>query len=168
MKRVLLVLAVMAFGLSTFAQDSTAVKPKVSVSPYVATGLSIGASNGAVGNSFASASYASVEAGVMIENLMVGLVFGVNDLNSFGSIQNYWYEGKVAYAIHVKIIDIYGVIGVGAYTTKQDDGNGGTKLVFLEYGGGVSKSFNNGLGVFLQATSWDGAMYVTPGLFYSF
>ena len=161
MKRVLLVLAVMAFGLSTFAQDSTAVKPKVSVSPYVATGLSIGVSNGVVGNSFASASYASVEAGVMIENLMVGLVFGVNDLNSFGSIQNYWYEGKVAYAIPVKIIDIYGVIGVGSYT-------GNTKRVFLEYGGGVSKSFNNGLGVFVQATSWDGAMYVTPGLFYSF
>ena len=161
MKRILLVLAVMAFGLSTFAQDSTAVKPKVSVSPYVATGLSIGVSNGAVGNSFASASYASVEAGVMIENLMVGLVFGVNDLNSFGSIQNYWYEGKVAYAIPVKIIDIYGVIGVGSYT-------GNTKRVFLEYGGGVSKSFNNGLGVFVQATSWDGAMYITPGLFYSF
>jgi hypothetical protein len=43
-----------------------------------------------------------------------------------------------------------------------------TKRVFLEYGGGVSKLFNNGLGVFVQATSWDNAMYVTPGLFYSF
>jgi hypothetical protein len=128
----------------------------VSVSPYVATGLSIGTSS-----DFTAGSYYSVEAGVMIENLMVGLVFGVNDLNSFGSIQNYWYEGKVAYAIPVKIIDIYGVIGVGSYT-------GDTKRVFLEYGGGVSKSFNNGLGVFIQASSWDNAPYVTPGLFYSF
>lgn len=158
MKTVVTLVAFLTFGLSTFAQDTTQVesKPKVSVSPYVATGLSIGSSSDFVGGS-----YASVEAGVMIENLMVGLVFGVNDLNSFGSIQNYWYEGKVAYAIPVKIIDIYGVVGIGSYT-------GDTKRVFLEYGGGVSKSFNNGLGVFVQATSWDNAMYVTPGLFYSF
>ena len=168
MKRVLLVLVVMAFGLSTFAQstaqDTTQVtaqvtaqvKSKVSISPYVATGLSIGGDT-----TFMVGSYFSVEAGVMIENLMIGLVFGVNNLNSFGSIQNYWYEGKVAYAITVKIIDIYGVVGIGSYT-------GDTKRVFLEYGGGVSKSFDNGLGVFIQATSWDNAMYVTPGLFYSF
>jgi len=156
MKKVATVLFALIIGFSAFSQDTTQVKQKVNISPYVATGLSIGTSN-----DFTAASYVSVEAGVMIENLMVGFVFGVNDLNSFGNIQNYWYEGKVAYAIPANIIDIYGVIGIGSYTGQTD-------YVFFEYGGGISRSFNNGLGVFLQATSWDGLIYVTPGLFYSF
>jgi hypothetical protein len=139
-----------------FAQDSTSVKPKISITPYVATGLSIGNTS-----DFKSGSFLSIEGGVMIENASIGLVFGSNNLNAFDDIKNYWYEGKVAYSVTVKVIDIYGVIGVGSYT-------GDTQRVFLEYGGGVSKVFNNGLGVFLQATSWDGLMYVTPGLIYTF
>jgi len=158
MKTVVAVLVALTFGLSTFAQDTTQVKakPKVTVSPYVAAGLSI-----STGDDFTNGSFASVEAGIMIQNLAIGFMFGANNLNAFGDIKTYNYEFKAAYYVPVKFIDIYGVIGIGSYTGKPT-------YVFLEYGGGVAKSFNNGLGVFVQATSWDKTVYVTPGLSYSF
>ena len=158
MKRILAAVLALTFGLATFAQDSTKMKPKVSVSPYVATGLSIGTST-----DFLSGSYFSVEVGIMVNNLMIGAVFGVNDLNSFNGVGNYWYEGKVAYMIPLDFFDVYGLFGVGSFTSNERKND-----VFLEYGGGISKTVYEGLGVFLQVASWDKAVYVTPGLSYTF
>ena len=151
MKKVLLAFAIM-FSVTSFAQDTT----KADITPYVATGISIPNTT-----DFSAASYWSAEAGVMVDNFTVAGVFGVNNLDSFsGGIDNYWYEGKVAYSFPLGFVDGYGVFGVGSYI--------GTKgSVFIEYGGGIMKSFGN-VGAFVQVSSWDGITYMTPGLSYSF
>lgn len=159
MKKVFSVLSIMLLTSVAFAQNDTlrcTSKEKLDVTPYIAAGLSMSNST-----DFSSSSYASVEAGVMIENLSFGGVFGVNNLRSFDQgINGYWFEGKVAYSLPLGFVDGYGVFGVGSYI--------GTKgSLFIEYGGGISKSFGN-LGTFIQVSSWDGIMYLTPGFSYSF
>ena len=161
MKKILL-FAVMLVSTLTFAQGTQdgkfiAEDTKTSITPYIATGLSM--SNG---NDFKANSYASVEAGIMIDNWSMGGVFGRNNLisNAPESIDNYWWEVKTAFSRSLDFVSIYGVIGIGAYIDR-DYG------MFIEYGGGMSKEFGN-FGVFAQATSWDGIWYVTPGFSYSF
>jgi len=159
MKKLFTVLSIMLLTSVAFAQNDTsyhAPKEKLEITPYVAAGLSMSNST-----DFSSASYASVEAGVMIENISLGGVFGVNNLRSFDQgINGYWFEGKVAYSFPLGFVDGYGVFGVGSYI--------GTKgSLFIEYGGGISKSFGS-LGTFIQVSSWDGIVYLTPGLSFSF
>ena len=161
MKKLLSVLSIMLLTSVTFAQmDSINIdSPKSTsceVTPYIATGLSMTNTT-----DFKTSSYASIEAGIMIDNFSVGAVFGVNNLRSFNQgINGYWYEGKVAYSFPLGFVDGYGVFGVGSYI--------GTKgSLFIEYGGGIMKSFGN-LGTFIQVSSWDGIIYLTPGLSYSF
>lgn len=134
------------------AQDTS----KVELTPYVATGISIPNTI-----DFSASSYWSAEVGVMVDNVSFAGVFGVNNLNSFNKgIDSYWYEGKMAYSFRLGFVDGYGVFGIGSYI--------GTKgSIFLEYGGGISKSFGK-LGTFLQISSWDGITYCTPGLSFSF
>jgi hypothetical protein len=152
MKKFLL-LAIGVFSLTIAnAQDTS----KVDITPYVATGISIPNTT-----NFTSDAYMSAEVGVMIDNLTVAGVFGVNNLESFESINGYWYEGKIAYSFPLGFVDGYGVFGVGSYI--------GTKgSVFIEYGGGIMKSFGDHVGAFVQVSSWDGIVYCTPGLSYSF
>jgi hypothetical protein len=152
MKKIFTVLSIILLTSVTFAQDST----KVEITPYVAVGLSMTNST-----DFSTTSYASFEAGVMIDNFSIGGVFGVNNLKSFDQgINGYWYEGKVAYAFPLGFVDGYGVFGVGTYIGSKGS-------LFIEYGGGISKSFSN-LGTFIQVSNWDGITYLTPGLSYSF
>ena len=102
----------------SFAQDTTRMDlsdtttfNKVDITPYVATGISIPNTS-----DFSAASYASAEVGVMIDNFTVAGVFGVNSLDAFnatGGLDNYWYEGKVAYSFPLGFVDGYGVFGVG-------------------------------------------------------
>ena len=92
----------------------------------------------------------------MIENFSIGGVFGVNNLDQ--DINVYWYEGKVAYSFGLGFVDGYGVFGVGSYFDKS---------LFIEYGGGISKSFGK-LGTFIQASNWDRTTYITTGLSFSF
>ena len=40
--------------------------------------------------------------------------------------------------------------------------------MFIEYGFGVSKDFNNNLGGFIQVSNWDGINYITPGFYIMF
>ena len=159
MKKVLLALAIMFTVSVSFAQDTTALEGpncQMEITPYIASGISIPNTS-----NFSADSYWSAEAGVMFDNITVAGVFGVNNLDSFkGGIDNYWYEGKVAYSFPLGYVDGYGVFGVGSYI--------GTKgSVFIEYGVGIMKSFDH-VGVFLQVSSWDGVRYMTPGLSYSF
>jgi len=154
MKRVIL-LMVISFTSMAFAQDDDTNCEVMEITPYVATGISIPNTV-----DFSADAYMSVEFGVMFDNFTVAGVFGVNNLESFGNINGYWYEGKVAYSFPLGFVDGYGVFGVGSYI--------GTKgSIFIEYGGGIMKSFGN-FGTFLQVSSWDGTVYMTPGLSYSF
>jgi hypothetical protein len=151
MKKIL-VMVMMLMTTLTFSQDST-----ISVSPYISAGLSM--SNG---DDFKTSSYPSVEAGIMVENISIGGVFGRNNLLSTSpeTIDNYWWEVKTAVSYPIGLVSIYGLFGVGAYIDREYG-------MFVEYGLGASKEFNN-LGIFVQASSWDGIWYVTPGLLYSF
>ena len=159
MKKLLLVLAISMFTVASFAQDTSKVEGPncpMEFTPYIASGISIPNTV-----DFASDAYASAEIGVMIDNITIAGVFGVNNLNSFNAgIDGYWYEGKIAYGFPLGAVDGYGVFGVGSYI--------GTKgSVFIEYGGGIMKSFGD-VGTFIQVSSWDGIVYMTPGLSYSF
>lgn len=113
-------------------------------------------------NEFKAASYPSAEIGVMFDNMTVAGVFGRNNLAETKPehIDNYWCEVKVAYGFPLGWVDGYGVFGVGTYI-------GANGSLFIEYGGGVMKSFGN-VGTFIQVSSWDGITYMTPGLSYSF
>ena len=152
MKKLLLLLAV-SLSLTSIAQNTTeGPNCPADITPYIATGLSIPNTV-----NFSADSYWSAEVGVMIDNFTVAGVFGVNNLESFNTgINGYWYEGKVAYGFPLGYVDGYGVFGVGSYI--------GTKgSVFIEYGGGIMKSFGK-VGTFIQVSSWDGVVYMTPGV----
>ncbi len=157
MKKVLLAFAIM-FSVTSFAQEiEHPACDGPELTPYVASGISIPNTN-----DFKAGSYMSAEVGLMIDNFTVAGVFGVNNLNSFNvGIDGYWYEGKVAYSFPLGYVDGYGVFGVGSYI-------GTSGSVFIEYGGGIMKSFNDHVGAFIQVSSWDGITYMTPGLSYSF
>ncbi len=162
MKKLLAVLAITLVTSLTFGQtDSSHIDcPKCpstfNGTPYIGLGISIPNTT-----NFSASSYASIEAGVMFENLTVAGAFGVNNLDSFrGGINNYWYEGKVAYSFPLGVVDGYGVFGIGSYI--------GTKgSVFIEYGGGISKTFGD-FGVAIGVSSWDGIIYMSPSVSYSF
>lgn len=153
MKRFLTCVFVIFISGFVFSQtDTTKCDSKCSITPYIAGGISIPNTS-----DFRSGAYASTEVGVMYENISVAGVFGRNNLTSTPSetINNYWYEGKILYSFPIG----YGVFGVGSYIATGD--------IFIEYGLGISKSFGN-IGTFIQSSSWDGVVYVTPGLSYSF
>lgn len=127
---------------------------------YVATGISI---PNTADEDFTVSAYPSAELGVVNGDLTVAAVLGRNNLSNSQNVEgldNFWYELKTAYSIPiVEGFDGYGVIGLGRYF----DGSS----TFLEYGVGVSKSFED-LGVFLQVSNWDGVTFVTPGVSWSF
>lgn len=157
MKKILL-LSIALLSL-TFASAQDTLKPRqspVELTPYIATGISIPNTK-----NFTANSYWSAEVGMMVDNVSIAGVFGVNNLESFnGGIDSYWYEGKVAYSFPLGLVDGYGVFGIGSYIGIRGS-------IFIEYGGGISKSFGN-LGTFVQVSSWDGIVYCTPGVSYSF
>mgnify|MGYP001079206286 CR=1 FL=1 len=128
---------------------------------YVAGGLSIGNSGA---NTFAATSYPSLEFGFMKGNWALGLVAGrgSNDFSAKDDIANYWWSVKNAayFPIGNSDMDFYALFAVGNYMS--------TKQVFIEYGGGFSYMPTDHLGLFIQASNWDGLFYITPGLSYSF
>lgn len=153
----LLLACVFAFSTVSFSQDSTKTS---GVDVYAAAGLSIGNSGD---STFAFNSYPSVEVGIMKGNFAVAAVFGRGNNVYIGkdNINNYWWEVKSCLYFPIKDSGFsgYGLLGVGNYM--------GTKSVFVEYGLGFSYAWNN-FGVFAQASNWDRAWYVTPGISYTF
>jgi hypothetical protein len=154
MRKILTLAFALILTATTFGQDTT----KTEVTPYIAAGLSMTNTT-----EFKAASYPSAEIGVMFDNMTVAGVFGRNNLaeSTPEHIDNYWCEAKVAYSFPLGWVDGYGVFGVGTYI-----GTNGS--LFIEYGGGICKSFNDHLGGFMQVSSWDGVTYFTPGLSVSF
>ena len=128
---------------------------------YVSAGLSI--SNFSDSSlSLKNATYPSVEFGVMKNNFSLGLVVGRGNFvktDGLDSPSDYWTEVKAAVYVPVGNFNAYGLIGVGSYFKSNK--------VFIEYGAGFAYSFNK-LGVFAQASNWDGVFYITPGISYTF
>lgn len=122
---------------------------------YAAGGVSIGNSGT---SDFASTSYPSLELGIMRDNYSVGLVAGLSDFNDNSTS---WYELKLSHTV-LSNDDGYGVYILGGVGTYD-----GSQRVFIEYGTGVSYSWEH-LGIFTQASNWDGSWYITPGLSYTF
>lgn len=163
MKKVLLSLLVL-MSTVVFAQDKSLVDcepttelKESKVTPYIAAGLSMTNST-----DFNAATYPSMEIGIMRENVSIAGVFGRNNLAEVTPehIDNYWYEGKVAYSFPLGFVSGYGVFGVGTYI-------GTSGSLFIEYGGGIVKEFGS-FGTFIQVSSWDGVTYLTPGFSISF
>ncbi len=155
----LILVAVFATKIAT-AQTSCCSKDSTSgVDLYVSVGLSI-SNNG--DTTFAYTSYPSIEFGVMKNNFSLGLVVGRGNFVRTGGVDyfsNYWTEVKAAVYVPVGNFNAYGLLGLGSYF--EDRG------IFVEYGAGFSYSFNK-LGVFAQASNWDGFFYITPGFSYTF
>jgi hypothetical protein len=131
-------------------------KTESNYSPYVALGVSMVNSG-----DFRTESYPSVELGVMRDNVAFGVVFGRNNLeglfDSKDNINQYFYEGKLAFYTPIGSVDGYAVLGAGSYLSRVN------KDVFFEYGVGISKTFKH-FSVFGQVTNWDGVTYITPGI----
>ena len=119
---------------------------------YVAAGISLANFDSDEDQSFNSTSYASVELGVMRDNMAVAGVFGISSLDQTDS---YWYEGKVMFSKPLGVVDGYGILGVGSYVDNTS--------LFLEYGVGVTREFN-GWGVFAQVSNWDSLNYISTGV----
>jgi len=163
MKKLLTLAFAVLLTAVTFGQDKQSVmfsteKEKCEVTPYVAAGLSMTNTT-----DFKASSYPSMEVGVMFDNITIAGVFGRNNLanSQTSGIDNYWTEAKLAYSFPLGFVDGYGVFGVGTYF-------GTSGSLFIEYGGGVMKSFSDNFGGFIQVSNWDGITYLTPGLSYSF
>jgi hypothetical protein len=165
-KFILIAITLFAFTGFTNAQSTTDGAPAENtessgVDFYVATGLSVGNS---AGSTFTMTSYPSVEFGMMKGNFALGLVGGRMDLDFGGSnsADNYWMSLKTAYYFPIgdSNIDGYGLLAIGNYLS--------TEQIFIEYGVGASYCFDSGLGLFGQASNWDGFWYITPGISYSF
>lgn len=159
MKKILIALA-LTFSTACMAQEADTTK-SCGLDFYVAAGLSIG-NTGA--GTFAGTSYPSVEFGFMKGNWALGLVGGrgSNDFSTQDRASNYWWEIKnaVYFPIAKSDMSAYALFAVGNYIS--------TKTVFIEYGAGFSYMPTDHLGLFIQASNWDGLWYVTPGLSYSF
>lgn len=149
MKKGILFLLIVLIVSAVSAQQST------DTSFYGAAGISFTNSD-----NFKDTSFFSVEGGVMVDNIAVGVVVGRNNLTgafaSGDTVNNYWYEAKVAAYQPMGFVDGYALIGAGSYVENDN--------VFIEYGAGISKEFNAGIGVFIQVSNWDGQVYVTPGI----
>lgn len=151
MKNILTIILVILLTNITFSQEAT-------LTPYIAGGLSMTNSE-----DFKKSTYPSIELGFMYDNISFASVFGRNDLVKAPkfNLDNYWIEAKIGYSLPLGLVDGYGVLGIGTYF--------GTKgSLFIEYGVGISKSFNDELGGFIQVSNWDGVTYITPGISISF
>jgi len=153
MKKILILAFSILLTTVTFGQETEGNK----VTPYIAAGLSMTNTT-----DFKAASYPSMEAGVMIDNISLAGVFGRNNLAEAKPehIDNYWCEAKVAVSRPFGFVSGYAVLGVGTYI-------GVNGSLFIEYGGGIAKEFGS-FGTFLQVSSWDGITYITPGFSVSF
>ena len=140
----------MLTSMLTYGQDSTNAN---GITPYFSTGLSMTNSV-----DFKNTSYPSIEIGVIFDNLSFGGVFGRNNLSKTltTGIDNYWVEGKIGYSFPLGSVDGYGVFGVGTYF-------GTSGSLFIEYGGGIYKSFGEHIGLFTQISNWDRITYLTVG-----
>ncbi len=142
----------------TKSSDST--KSKLNIRPYVSIGLSISHvdPNDKNINSFDKASFPSIEAGIMGENISLGAVFGYESFVTSNARK--FYELKTSVSKSLGKCSVYGLLGAGAYFEK-------TFNPFIEYGGGFSYMPNK-LGYYVQYSNWARTNYVSVGGMYAF
>lgn len=148
MKNLIVILTLLISTISLAQSESK-------LSPYISTGVSIGNDNG-TDSTFSEMSCASIELGVMYENLSFAVVTGLNSFSTADTIGEYFYEGKVAVSTSLGYVDGFALAGVGSFFGRGD--------VFIEYGLGISKEFKD-FGTFVQVSNWNGTVYVTPGVY---
>lgn len=139
----------------TFAQENSDSKPDF----YIAAGLSMSNTGD---TTFAYSSYPSIEAGIMKNNLSLGLVLGRSNLQNIGEnkAENFFYEIKSAVYLPLDYnVSAYGIMGIGSYISTQ--------RVFIEYGLGATIPVGKSA-IFAQVSNWDGIWYLTPGWSYTF
>lgn len=153
MKKILFI-AFGLFAMSSFAQDS---KPK-SLDCYVAGSVSMPS-----GNNFKQDAYPSLEVGVCKKNFMFGLSSGrLNfDTSPYGKekADNYYYELKTYASFPIGEIKGFVVAGWGQVFNSNH--------TFIEYGGGLVYSIKK-VDLIVQVSSWDGKVYLSPGIAYNF
>ena len=140
MKKFLTVVTILLFGV-LYSQKGNF---------YTSAGISMTNSD-----NFTDTTFLSLEFGYFKNNISYGVVVGSTDLN----LNSYWYEGKLAYKLNTPHFQPYGLVGVGSYFSNSN--------IFIEYGVGVSKAFNN-IEVYTQLSNWDRVNYLTTGLSYNF
>jgi hypothetical protein len=155
MKKLFLVLfAFIALTVNAQEQKTTPTTTK-----YVSFGLSVSNFN----ETFSDNSYPSIEVGVTRNDVSYGLVFGRASLRGLGesndTLSNYFYEVKVTPSVSLGYLNANLILGVGGYINQNRS--------FVEYGGGLSKTFGNTT-YGLSYTNWDGVDYLTPSVSFSF
>lgn len=131
---------------------------------YVSASLSLA---NADGQNFSQSTYASVEYGIVRNNVMYGLAVGRGQLNgdlisntSGENFRNYFWQIRVQPTFNLGSVTGSVILGAGSYFATSDAG-------FIEYGLGVSKSYGD-LSYGLSYSNWNGVNYVTPSITLAF
>ncbi len=153
MKKVGLLIALVAFTMGSFAQtDSTKSK---GLDMYLGGSLST-----STGNNFNQNTYAGVELGVCAKNMMFGYATGRGNLDFTSDMtQNYWGELKAYACLPIGSVKAFILGGWGQYYTSTHS--------FIEYGIGASYSVKK-IDLSVTVSNWDGVVYISPGLCWNF
>lgn len=176
MRKISLILVLLVSTL-TFAQkkhsivstQAETVKETKStpITGYVAVGIGISNGNTYDTNeskySFTDSSFPSVEVGINVKNVAIGVNVGRTNFHNLGdntdSIKNYYSELKVVPSFPLGAVSANLIFGAGSYFTGR-----GT---FIEYGTGISYSVGK-CSYGLSYSNFDGVDYISLGLSYNF
>ncbi|MFN8394610.1 MAG: hypothetical protein U0176_08065 [Bacteroidia bacterium] len=135
-----------------FAQSDSAKKH---LNCYVAGSFST-----SVNDNFKQGSYAGVELGVCLKNLMFGVATGRGNLDfSTDRLQDYWFEVKAYACLPIGAVKGFVVAGWGQYYD--------TKHSFIEYGVGAAYSVKQ-FDFSMTVSNWDRVVYLSPGVAFNF
>ena len=148
-----LIIIIFAFiTLNAFGQQDSS-----KIGKYVSFGLST--SNG---SKISNDSYYSLEFGLYHKDVSYGLALGRSNFNEIfknENISNYFYEVKVAPSLPLGYLTTFLTLGFGGYFN--------TTHHFIEYGGGVSHTFQY-LTYSVSYSNWDTIDYINLGVSYNF
>lgn len=151
MKKIAAALLVIT-SLSAMAQDSSKVKY------YASAGLSVTNSS-----NFKEASYASIEGGIVKNNMQLGLSLGRGSLagimTSGDVASNYYYEVRLSPGFPMGLMSGNLIFGYGGFFDSH--------TMFVEYGVGVSYSIKK-VAISASFSNWNNVNYIAPGIAYSF
>lgn len=151
MKKMLTIIFLLT-SLFSLAQDKKGVDKYISLSLSTSTA-----------DDFKIGSYVSLESGICVKNLTLGITLGRGNLacSSYDTerIENYYYEIKSYASMPIGNIKGFIIGGWGKYFNAKHS--------FIEYGVGFTYSIKKiDLGV--SATNWDNIVYLSPGITYNF
>ncbi len=156
MKKIITLLAVTLFTVSSFAQADSSIISKTKTSFYSSIGVSIGHVDPSDANidNFSKASYPSLEIGMTRKSVSLGAIVGCENFLTSSTSRGF-YELKTSISRPIGECSIYGLFGVGAYMESSFNN-------FLEYGAGFSYMPGK-VGYFVQYSNWARTNYVSVG-----